>query len=119
MNIKVEDIKRGEIWLVDFDPTKGDEIKKKRPAVVISSDTVGKLALKVVVPLTGWQKSFELNHWITKLDPDAINHLDKPSAVDGLQLRSVSVQRFVEKKGRVTAEQLDEIAISILIVIDY
>jgi len=35
--------KRGEIWLVNFDPTVGAEIKKIRPAVVISSDGVGKL----------------------------------------------------------------------------
>jgi len=37
--------KRGEIWLVNFDPTVGSEIKKIRPAVIISSDAAGKLQI--------------------------------------------------------------------------
>jgi mRNA interferase MazF len=32
-------VKRGEIWQVNFNPAKGSEIQKQRPAVVISSDT--------------------------------------------------------------------------------
>jgi len=39
--------KRGEVWLVNFDPTIGTEIKKKRPAVIISSDAVGILPIKL------------------------------------------------------------------------
>ena len=34
---------KGDIWLVDFDPTTGSEIGKKRPAVVISENLIGKL----------------------------------------------------------------------------
>ncbi|ACB53253.1 putative PemK-like protein [Crocosphaera subtropica ATCC 51142] len=37
--------KRGEIWLVNFDPTLGSEIRKTRPAIVISSDAAGKLPI--------------------------------------------------------------------------
>ena len=44
--------KRGEIWLVNLDPTVGAEIQKTRPAIVISSDYIGKLPLKLVVPIT-------------------------------------------------------------------
>ena len=40
LSINPELPKRGEIWLVNFDPTVGAEIKKVRPAVVISSDSV-------------------------------------------------------------------------------
>ena len=36
-------MKRGEVWLVNLDPTIGAEIKKTRPAVIISSDLVGVL----------------------------------------------------------------------------
>jgi mRNA interferase MazF len=46
---------------VDFDPTKGAEIQKRRPAVVISSDAVGKLPLKLVAPVTNWSSAFEAN----------------------------------------------------------
>ena len=37
--------RRGEIWLVDFDPAVGAEIQKVRPAVVISLDAIGRLPL--------------------------------------------------------------------------
>ena len=43
---------RGEIWLVNFDPTIGSEIRKTRPAVVVSSDAVGRLPIKLVAPVT-------------------------------------------------------------------
>jgi mRNA interferase MazF len=39
---------RGEVWLVNFDPTVGTEIRKIRPAVVISSDEIGILPIKLV-----------------------------------------------------------------------
>jgi mRNA interferase MazF len=46
-------VRRGEVWWVDFDPAVGGEIRKTRPAVVISSD-IANVALKrvQVVPLT-------------------------------------------------------------------
>ena len=47
--------RRGEIWLVNFDPTVGAEIKKIRPAIVISSDSVGKLPIKLIAPVTDWK----------------------------------------------------------------
>ena len=43
---------RGEIWLINLDPTIGAEIKKTRPVVIVSSNAVGILPLRVVVPLT-------------------------------------------------------------------
>src|SRR5579864_3093026 len=47
--------KRGEIWLNDFDPAVGAEIQKIRPAVVISMDNIGRLPLRMVVPVTDWK----------------------------------------------------------------
>ena len=41
---------RGEVWLINLDPTMGAEIRKTRPAVIVSSDAVGVLPLRVVVP---------------------------------------------------------------------
>lgn len=49
----VKRVKRFEVWLIELDPTKGSEIKKTRPCVVVSPDAVNKyLNTVTVVPLT-------------------------------------------------------------------
>jgi mRNA interferase MazF len=111
--------KRGEVWLVNFDPTVGSEIQKTRPAIVISSDGVGKLPVKLVVPLTEWQASFTGNIWHVRITPDSRNGLTKDSAADTLQTRSVSVDRFVSRWGAVTPVILQEIAAAIAAVVEY
>jgi len=50
-------IKRGEIWWVSLDPTQGSEIKKTRPCLVLSHDTINELRKTVVViPLSSAAK---------------------------------------------------------------
>jgi mRNA interferase MazF len=110
--------KRGELWTVDFDPTKGAEIQKQRPAVVISSDYIGKLPVKLVVPVTGWNPAFENNIWHVRLDPTPQNGLSKPSAADALQIRSVAVERFITRRGTVTQQELEEITQALAAVVE-
>ncbi len=110
---------RGEIWRVEFDPVKGDEIRKSRPAIVISSDAFKPLKTKLVVPLTSWQDKFSISQWMVKIAADASNGLDHDSAADALQLRCVSYERFSTKLGVVPAPVLGEIAAAIAIVIEF
>ena len=111
--------KRGEVWTVNFDPTIGTEIRKTRPAVVISSDAVGKLPIKLIAPITNWKEYFNQNLWHIQLEPSAENGLSKRSAVDALQLREVDVQRFLQKLGQLSDETMVEITIAIAAVIEY
>jgi len=73
-------MRRGEIWLINLDPTVGAEIRKTRPAVIVNDDAVGILPLKVIVPITDWKDRYAVAPWMVRLDPDRNNGLTKPSA---------------------------------------
>ena len=119
MNTKPPSPKRGEVWRVNFDPTIGAEIKKVRPAVVVSSDAIGKLPIKIIAPVTTWKDSFAGNIWHVMIKPDKSNGITNVSAVDALQIRGVDIERFVEKLGQVSPNVMDEISAAIAIVIEY
>ena len=54
-----------------------------------------------------------------RVDPDAVNGLAKPSAVDVLQLRGLDTQRFVHRIGEVSADKMEEIVLTIVAVVEY
>lgn len=110
---------RGDIWLVSFDPTVGSEIRKTRPAVVVSSDAIGRLPVKLVAPVTEWKAHYAGNIWHVRINPDLQNGLGKTSAVDSLQVRGMDRQRFVRKLGKVSPTALEEIVLAIAAVIEY
>lgn len=110
-------IKKGEVWEVEFFPNKGSEIGKKRPAIVVSNNLVGKLPLKTIVPITNWQKSFEDYPWIFKLQPSNLNGLSKLSGADCFQVRNFSHERFIKKIGEIDSDNIsciDQIVIKTL-----
>ena len=110
---------RGEIWHVNFDPTVGTEIQKTRPAVVISSDGIGRLPIRLVVPITAWKDAFTGNIWHVRVDPDSHNGLTKTSAIDTLQVRGVDVQRFGHRIGRINAPTLEEVVAALAAITEY
>ncbi len=102
-------MKQGEIWLINLDPTIGAEIKKTRPAIIVNDNSLGKLPLKVIVPITDWKDRYQLAPWMVKLEPNKQNGLSKDSSVDCFQIRSVSESRFVKRLGYVADSMMDEI----------
>jgi mRNA interferase MazF len=110
-------MQRGEIWLVNLDPTIGSEIRKTRPAVIISSDLVGILPLKVIVPFTDWKDRYDQAPWMVRVDSNEQNGLSKPSAADALQIRSVLQQRLVKKLGILSPVQVAKIIQAVMTVL--
>ncbi len=112
---------RGEIWLINLDPTIGAEIKKTRPAVIVNDDAIGILPLKVIVPITDWKDRYAVAPWMVQLEPDADNGLSKPSAADAFQVRSVAQERFVRQLGKLSNAVMREVtaALAIVLSIEY
>ncbi|HLV79944.1 MAG TPA: type II toxin-antitoxin system PemK/MazF family toxin [Chthonomonadaceae bacterium] len=112
------DPKRGEIWRVDLNPTQGAEMSKIRPAVVINSSTVGRLPLRLIVPVTTWDVRYTSYSWMVRLDPDASNGLSRPSTADAFQIRSVSLDRFMDRLGVLADDVTDQIAAAVALCVD-
>lgn len=110
-------MQRGEVWLINLDPTIGAEIKKSRPAIIVNDDAIGILPLKVIVPVTEWKEHYTAAPWLVRLLPNSENGLEKPSAADAFQIRSVSQQRFVRRLGRLSDAALKAIAEALCVVL--
>jgi mRNA interferase MazF len=96
---------------------KGAEIQKTRPAIVVNPPSVGKLPLRIVVPVTEWAPRYSTVPWLVHLEPSQRNGLTKESAADCFQVRSVSIVRFVSKLGNVQADEVEEISAAIAICV--
>ncbi len=94
-------MKQGSVWQVNLDPTIGSEIKKSRPCLILNNDQIGKLALKIVAPITDFKEHYTLVPWMVSIEPTKENGLSKKSVIDLFQVRSVSQQRLCRKIGKV------------------
>ena len=113
------DPKRGEIWRVDLEPVRGAEIRKTRPAIVVSSNAVGKLPLRIVVPFTEWKDRYQQADWMVKVEVSKENGLSKTSAADAFQTRSLDTGRFTEKMGVVSDISINEVIAAIAHAIEF
>jgi mRNA interferase MazF len=100
-------MKRNEIWLINLDPTKGAEIQKIRPAIIVNDDALGLLPLRVIVPVTDWKDRYSSAAWMVKIEPSKENNLSKTSSSDCFQIRSVSKDRFVKKIGIIESSTME------------
>jgi mRNA interferase MazF len=110
-------MERGEVGLVNLNPTVGAEMQKTRPTVIVSDNDIGILPLKVVVPITEW-KQWQIDMpWMVHVEATAENGLSKTSAADAFQIRSVSRDRFVRKLGRLSDPLMREISEALVLTL--
>lgn len=111
-------MKAGEIYWVNLNPTIGNEIKKRRPVVVLNGGHDKHLKLSSVVPVTAWSSYWEKNPFFVSLEPNTKNGLKKKSVVDCFQIRAVSHNRFAEKIGEISIDEIKLIKRSITLILD-
>lgn len=107
-----------DIYLVELDPTKGSEIKKTRPCLIVSNDDIKVLPLKIVLPLIGHDKRHN-KMWMVRIEPDEKNGLSKTSTIDPMHIRSVSHKRMIKKIGQLSQEDYEKTKEVLSLVLDF
>jgi mRNA interferase MazF len=93
-------MKRGEVWWVNFDPSVGGEIKKMRPAVIVSNDAANRHLNRVqVVPLTSQ---------VDKVYPSEARVMfrGKPAKAMADQVTTVSKLRLFDRGGSLSGDEM-------------
>lgn len=102
--------RRGSVYQVALDPTIGHEIRKTRPALIVSNNHMNELAATVLVmPITAGQ--YDYYHWIPIAPPEG--GVTKPSSIVTEQIRAVDKRRLKRRLGEVRAETMERIEAAI------
>jgi mRNA interferase MazF len=95
--------RRDEVWLIALDPSRGSEIRKTRPCLVVSPDEMNEpLQTALVAPMTTTLRSYP-----TRV---SIRFRGKNGEIALDQLRAVDRQRLVRKLGVIAPERAREIS---------
>lgn len=98
--------RRGEIWWVDLDPTKGKEAKKIRACLIIQNDIGNEESnLTTVVPFLS-PKNYP---FVVNVQPSELNQLDKERGLHFNQIRSVDASRLKSKLGTLESSYFSKI----------
>ena len=96
--------KKGEMYLVNFDPTVGHEVKKKRPALILSNNIHNQYSpLVTVAPLSSnTNKVYPFEVYV----PKKLTGLNENSKIMIIQLRSIDKKRLINKIGNIEDKKI-------------
>ncbi|BAZ15088.1 hypothetical protein NIES4071_69580 [Calothrix sp. NIES-4071] len=100
--------KRGEVYLVNFDPTVGAEIKKTRPALVLQNDIANEYSPIIIVAAMSSKYDEKLLPTEILVHPPE-GGIKLSSVVQLNQIRSVDKQRLIRKLGELTEATMIEV----------
>ena len=110
---KTMKFRRGEIWIVDFEPARRGELGKKRPCLVVSDDGYNQLAPAILVmPITTYPATVRS----PAIDPTPSTGLSRQSSILPLHIRAIARSRFAKRIGRAPSAVVEE-AVEILVLI--
>ena len=105
-------MKRGEVWWVNFNPSVGGDIRKVRPAVIVSNDTANKFLNRVqVVPITSKVEKVFPSEALITVEGNIVK-----AVAD--QISTASKFRFTKIMGELSKEDLRKVENAIKIQLD-
>ena len=105
-------MKRGDVWWIDFEPSIGGEIRKQRPAIIVSNDAANHYLNRVqVIPIT--------SH-VDKLYPSEayVTFRGKKSKAMADQITTVSKNRLISSAGYISKAEMGGISKAITTQLD-
>jgi mRNA interferase MazF len=110
-------VSRGEIYRVDLGTTRGAEIYKIRPCVIVQEDTSNRVSpLTIVAPITGYKgkKLYPVDVFITAKETG----LGEDSVVKCNQIRTVDKTRLLEKMGFIPDVKMKQVDMALILCLD-
>ena len=104
--------RRGEIWLVNFNPARGSEQKGIRPALVIQNDIGNEVSpITIVAAISTSIKIYPINVKIKSL----ASGLDRDSVVKLNQILTIDKNRLIKKLGELDPSKMNEVGSALIL----
>ena len=110
---------RGELWWVKFEPQKGHEVRKTRPALVVGEPALGNWSLRIVAPVLTDKGRHATLPWFVRIQKSVKSGQDRDGEIDASQVKSISLERFDRKMGDVTVTQLADVVDAIVLCLGF